>query len=202
MEIQLQNVQIPMDSGFQTVGFGSPLNYSRINQKLFFQIRKLKRKRSENSKSVPKIFKKSVEGLKKVEKSHEDLVAIDKSVQRLEEIKIEADDQGLEEIKIEADDKQTLHLDVNQNLHQNSGKREPRKRKSDSNERKSDFNERKSDFNERKSDFDERKSDFDERKSDFSERKSDFYERKSDFKNSIKPKAAKRKKSELNDTGD
>ena len=36
LEIQLQNVQIPKDSGFQTVGFGSPLNYSRINQKLFF----------------------------------------------------------------------------------------------------------------------------------------------------------------------
>ena len=142
----------------------------------FFQIRKLKRKRSGNSKSVSKNFKKSVEGLEKVEKSHEDLVAIDKSV------------QGLEEIKIEADDPQTLHLDVNQNLHQNSEKKESRKRKLDSNERKSDFNERKSDFDERKSDFDERKS--------------DFYERKSDFKNSIKPKAAKRKKSELNDTGD
>ena len=83
LEIQLQNVQIPKDSGFQTVGFGSPLNYSRINQKYFFQIRKLKRKRSGDSKSVSKISKKSVEGLEVVEKSHEDLVAIDKSVQRL-----------------------------------------------------------------------------------------------------------------------
>ena len=97
-----------------------------------------------------------------VEKSHQDLVAIDKSV------------QGMEKIKIESDNQQTLHLDVNQNLHQNSGKKEPRKRKSDSNERKSDFNERKSDSN----------------------------ERNLDSKDSIKLKAAKRKQNELNDTGD
>ena len=84
------------------------------------------------------------------------------------------DDQGLEEIKIEPDDQKTLHLDVNQNLHQNSGKKEPRKRKSDFNKRKSDSNETKS----------------------------DFYKRKSDSKDSIEPKAAKRKNSGLNETGD
>ena len=115
----------------------------------FFQIRKLKRKRSGNSKSVSKISKKSVEGLEVVEKSNENLNVIDKSVQRLEEIKIEPDDQGLEKIKIESDDQQTLHLDVNQNLHQNSGKKEPRKLKLDSNERNLDFNENKSDSNKR-----------------------------------------------------
>ena len=150
----------------------------------------MKRKRSGDSKSVSKNFKKSVEGLEMVEKSHEDLVAIDKSV------------QGLEEIKIEPDDQQTLHLDVNQNLHQNSGKNEPRKRKSDFNKRNLDFNERKSDSNERKSDSNKGKSDFNEKKSDFSKRNSDFNKRKSDSKDSIKPKAAKRIKSELNDTGD
>ena len=79
----------------------------------FFQIRKLKRKRSHSlSKSPSKKAKTSVEGLEMVEQSADVLEAIKK----------EADDQG------------DSHLDFNQNLQTNFCVIASRKRKSDGQE--------------------------------------------------------------------